>query len=1284
MRRIADLILLVALLSLCASALLFAEDWPQWRYDSAHGASSPEELPDKLHLQWIRKYSRRQQTWQEPINDSMVTYDRIFEPVVAGGRMFLGFNDTNKLVALDTATGEELWGFYAEGPVRLPPIATRDRVFFVSDDSFLYCLAADSGNLLWKFRAAPYPHKCIGNERIVSCWPARGGPAMQNGLIYFAAGMWPFMGVFIYAINAETGQVVWVNDTSGGIYCGKPHVSEGFGSVGPQGTLVVTDEIVITPGGRSVPAGFDKKTGKFLFFNNNGGMQGWGSAVIADKTHFYARTRSGVIANTLNEGKTQTDFQLDHEPVLSKDRLYVAEKDKIIALTYTVTDEETIDRKGKKQKQRVVEKNKLWEIKVDATGDLIRAGNRLYAAGSMGITAVGLPGLGESAKAAWMLPIKGKILRLLAANGRLFAVTLDGRIMTFGASAGNASPILRKAKQPPSKGNTRLARDLLKNADAPSNYVICFGLDDGELIRGLITESELHVVGVDENADVLDQMRREFDQSGLYGERVTLFHGSPHSFKAPSYFARLVVLGKRSAEQYSQPDFLKEMYRSVRPYGGKLWLPIEAERQKGLMQLIENGVFPKAKAKSFAGGLLITREGALPGSADWTHQYGDIRNTLKSDDRLVKLPLGILWFGGNTHMDILPRHGNGPPEQVIDGRLIIQGVNSISARDVYTGRRLWKTTFEEDELGTFGLYYDQSLTPGPIPEGKSQRHLAGARLRGANFVATSEYVYIVLGAKVRLLDIQTGETFQNVQMPEVSNRQPEWGFIGVYDDILLGGIDFARYRDAAGDWEGLPFEYDHSASTGIIAFDRFNGEELWRVMARYGFIHNGIVAGNDRVFLLDILPDDVIDKIERRGGKVPDSHRILALDAQTGGKIWENDEGIDGIWLSLSQERDILVLSSDAQPGRLNTFTGGFDARQRKLTGIKAFSAKDGSVLWSLPDFEYAGPVILHNDLIMSNIKSNWRDPYGYSGVLNLLDGTPNLTKNPLSGKAENWRITRNYGCSAAIASEYLLTFRSGSVGYLDLVVKGGTGNLSGFKTGCSSNLVAANGVINAPDYTRSFSCSFPNQTSLALIHMPDIETEHWTAQYAPIDWDNWDATAKSIPFTEQVKQVGINLGAAGDRMSANGTLWLEYPAVGGVSLEIPIDLAGNPDNTARRFSSVVSGPLPWVCASFLGGIESLKIGLNTAKKEAKYAVALYFAELEDVGKGERVFDVFLQNERVLKSLDIVSATGGRFRGVSRTFSGIAVDDKLTISFQKAADSKYPPILSGVEIIAER
>lgn len=44
-----------------------------------------------------------------------------------------------------------------------------------------------------------------------------------------------------------------------------------------------------------------------------------------------------------------------------------------------------------------------------------------------------------------------------------------------------------------------------------------------------------------------------------------------------------------------------------------------------------------------------------------------------------------------------------------------------------------------------------------------------------------------------------------------------------------------------------------------------------------------------------------------------------------------------------------------------------------------------------------------------------------------------------------------------------MLTFRSGAAGFYDLLNEGGTGNLGGFKSGCTSNLVVADGVLNVP-----------------------------------------------------------------------------------------------------------------------------------------------------------------------------------------------------------------------------
>jgi hypothetical protein len=43
-----------------------------------------------------------------------------------------------------------------------------------SDDGCLYALSLSDGRVLWKHRGGPDARMCLGNERMISRWPARG------------------------------------------------------------------------------------------------------------------------------------------------------------------------------------------------------------------------------------------------------------------------------------------------------------------------------------------------------------------------------------------------------------------------------------------------------------------------------------------------------------------------------------------------------------------------------------------------------------------------------------------------------------------------------------------------------------------------------------------------------------------------------------------------------------------------------------------------------------------------------------------------------------------------------------------------------------------------------------------------------------------------------------------------------------------------------------------------------------------------------------------------------
>ena len=79
--------------------------------------------------------------------------------------------------------------------------------------------------------------------------------------------------------------------------------------------------------------------------------------------------------------------------------------------------------------------------------------------------------------------------------------------------------------------------------------------------------------------------------------------------------------------------------------------------------------------------VVVSREGPIPGSSNWTHEHADSSNTRVSKDSVVKAPMGVLWFGGPSHEGVLPRHGHGPQPQVIDGRVQVLRANETAHLD---------------------------------------------------------------------------------------------------------------------------------------------------------------------------------------------------------------------------------------------------------------------------------------------------------------------------------------------------------------------------------------------------------------------------------------------------------------------------------------------------------------------------------------------------------------------------------------------------------------------------
>ncbi|MBI1388852.1 MAG: PQQ-binding-like beta-propeller repeat protein [bacterium] len=1244
--------------ALAVSTTARADNWPMWRYDAARSAASPGAIARELSLSWTRDYPAQKTTWDDPLNQDLMHFDRVFEPIVLGKTMYIGFNALDRVAALDTETGDERWTFFTDGPVRLPLAGADGKVFAACDDGFLYCLNAKDGSLLWKYRPAPIERRILGNQRLISTWSMRGGPVVKDGVVYAAAGIWPMMGVFLFALDAETGGEIWVNDGVSADYMNQPHNSPSFAGVAPQGALALNGDDLFVPGGRSVPACFDAKTGDLRYYKLAESGKTGGAFTCAIGDFFINYHRDSVVSLYDARDGSRLVSAFGKVPVVTPQALY-SRGEQIQAWDFTNFGEErreriTKDRTGaaKVVMESVWRLDPLWAFEADARGDLIEAGGVLYAGGEGSVSAVdtsnGTPVL------LWTQPVEGKVERLIAADGKLFAVTLEGRIYAFSERGGHVKkhPFITHGYEP-NDDDADKARSILDAFGVRDGYALVLNAKRGAWIESLLNESELHLIAASDDEGAVNDLRRRFGEAGLYGERFAALKGDAVSLNAPAYFASLIVYDDARAEDFSD-ESITALYQCLRPYGGIACFEVNESDARKLASRLKSANLEGANIERKDGWLTVTRKGALPGADDWTHNYGDIANTVKSDDSRVQLPLGILWFGGSSNMDVLPRHGHAPSPQVIDGRVFVQGMSSLSARDAYTGRVFWKREF--DDLGNYGVYYDDTYAETPLDPSYNQIHIPGANARGTNYAATHDVIYIIEGGKCRMLDPATGEDTGSIELPPFENEsEPEkWGYIGVDGDNLIAGAGRVSYFDFIDMGEGLdakkkPFvNFDDASSKRLVVMDRHSGEVKWTFTSELGIRHNAICAGDGKLYCVDRMPDPVADALKRRGKKFFGTPRLYAFDLETGDVVWSRSEAIFGTWLSYSKEHDLLLEAG--RPSR--------DMIAGEPQGMAAWNAKTGELSWR-NTAEYNGPPILHHDEIIT-------DPYAF----NLLTGERVMRKNPLTGDEAPWMFTRAYGCNYAIASEYMLTFRSAAAGFFDLASDGGTGNFGGFKSSCTNTLIAADGLLNAPDYTRTCSCPYQNQTSLAMIHDPGVEI--WTYNHLE-------------DVNGPIQRVGVNLGAPGDRRADGGTLWLEYPFEGGPTPELEIE--AEPDGVAyfRHHSARMNGgAAPWIAASGAKGITRFRIRLDqdgAASKE--YAVRLVFSEPEALKPGDRTFDVFLQGEPVLENFDAAAEAGSIRTGVTREFKNVRVSDWLMIELKASASTPdAKPILCGVEVVS--
>jgi len=195
--------------TLCSLETL-AADWPRWRGpgNDGHVPVAQGELPNLAATPKI--------VWRQPVGHGLSS------PVVAGGEVFHLDNQGGKETAhaVDAATGRALWSYplddvfkdgHSDPGPRCTPVVDGDRVYVQSCRGKLQCLAAETGEPIWRVDFIKDFGGVFIGERGSAPGASRhgysGAPLVHADRLVATAG--GTNGASVVCLDKRTGSVVW-------------------------------------------------------------------------------------------------------------------------------------------------------------------------------------------------------------------------------------------------------------------------------------------------------------------------------------------------------------------------------------------------------------------------------------------------------------------------------------------------------------------------------------------------------------------------------------------------------------------------------------------------------------------------------------------------------------------------------------------------------------------------------------------------------------------------------------------------------------------------------------------------------------------------------------------------------------------------------------------------------------------------------------------------------------------------------------------------------------------
>ena len=1307
------------------------EDWPMYRHDASRTAGTKQELPGQLYLQWVRQLPERHAAMSY---DRRMEHDNGYQPIVVGKTMFVGLEYNNALLAMDTDTGKTKWTFYVNGPIRFAPAAMEGRspiaihrdwslgmVYVAPEDAVLYCLDAETGKLKWRYDGAASPRKIFNHERLTSNWSTSGGPVAAYGMVLYGTGVWPIDGTYCHALAASSGDRLWRSRAR--IAWGYMTMMRNWGVL-PSGK---TPNVYDVSNGKGMPNGaYDVKNLPTAL------MSAWQDTHLFNGNKAYPMVPNEPVYKTYANAEHHTAIWT---PIIDEDRVY-GFNDGILKAYRKPAPEEL----AKMKRKDLVpigglwyvnhRPNYVWSANVGEPMPLppeaklpkdwypcrmeMKAGPRLFASGPDAVIAIDdFAAEGKKPRVSWIGRADGRVTAVLAADDKLFVTCESGKVYCFAGR--KVQPRTQDwpppKPAPPADAATAAAKAILDATKITEGYCYVWRLTDGRLAEELRRQSGLRVIGIDPDEAKVNALRRRFDAAGVLDRRLVLMWGDPQTFELPPYTGSLIVTEDAAAALKPGQAFAAEMFAALRPYGGSACLALSDAQHAKLAAWSKQLKLPKAKLARTGGLTMLTRQGALVGADNWTHERHDPANTLISRDDAFVPPVGLLWWGGpaadwaRMFAAFLP-----PGLQVVDGLYIMQGHGLISAIDVYTGRLAWDK--QVPKVQYYGAYigeYPKDAAGKPLYPELGGKHFMGvsghgqlitgdielAKLSGnsLNMISLPDRTYLAVGEDLWVCDTKTGRTLETRAIPfkDPDAKRPLcWGTIKAAGDVLAcTAFDPADVRAAWLNWhQGNEKNKQRMPMRWLFAVERGTGKLLWKRRAASGWLNWGSCLGNDRLYAVDLVIPGVMAayaKIKyRTDWPQPMVH---AFDLKTGRGLWKDPVNVLCPNPAYHEAKDILVMPARTgvywHDGRWVTRTVDVGEDGRKLSipaaapgEMWALRGADGKKLWHVKGTFYGEPVMIYPEWIVTR----------HGRAFDINTGEDLQRPDPLTGQMRPWRVSAG-GCNFLIGSTHVSAHR---ICYQDMDLQQVV-PLPGMRSGCTPSILPANGVMTVFNYTHNYPS---DELRSAYVLVPRPQNANYTSYGSRQETSIARVQAAGGPLP----RLGLNFAAPGDLMAPDGTPWLAQgipvPPVKdrrGRTTTPPSLIALKPD-TAGTFeqppSSVQAAAPAWApvaATGFKGAQEILVTLVPGAPADAKpvaFTVRLHFLEPDDVKPGRRVFNVSLQGRKVLDRFDVAAAAGGRGRAAVREFKAVQVGNVLKIELQPIGES-LPAVISGVEVVNE-